>query len=286
MNVNLLKLGDPDFPKILTQISGPPGQIYYAGNHPKNWLDMPRVAVVGSRKLTAYGKEVTSRFAAQLAESGVVIVSGLAYGIDITAHQAALSAGGITVAILPSSLDNVYPAAHANIARQIIMRGTLITEYRSGTPTYPANFIARNRLVSGLADILLITEAALKSGSLHTARFALDQGKTVMVVPGNITSPLSEGCNNLIKSGAIPVTSVDDIFFALGLKQASAKQNKPFSGSQKERRVYELIRDGVANQEELALAAKIDSQSLSSALTALEISGYVRPSGGGNWQAA
>ncbi len=282
MKVNTLKLIDPNFPKILSQIPSPPEQIYWVGRDPEQWLDKPKVAIVGSRKLTAYGKAVTARLASELAQRGVVIISGLAYGIDITAHLATLSVGGTTVSVLPSGLDQIYPPAHANIARKIVQQGTLISEYLSETITFKTNFIARNRLVSGLSDVLLITEAAVNSGSLHTARFALEQGKTVMAVPGNITSPTSEGCNNLVKSGALPVTDINDILFALKLNPAK-QAPKTLAGDKQEQLIYKLIQNGVNDQEELAVSSKMGIPAVSSALTMLEISGYIRPAGGGSW---
>jgi DNA processing protein len=283
MDVNILKLNHPGFPECLSVISSPPSQIYWAGNNPEQWLLKPKVAIVGSRKATAYGRGVTAKLTQELVQAGVVIISGLAYGIDVAAHQAALAANGVTVAVLPTGLDQIYPAAHANIGRQILLHGTLITEYQQASPGFKANFIARNRLVSGLADVLLITEAAVNSGSLHTARFALEQGKTVMAVPGNINSPTSEGCNNLIKSGAVPVTSVEDIFFALKINPQAAKSKRAFSGSKHEQLVFEFIREGISAQEDIATAARLDGPALASALTMLELSGYIRPAGSGNW---
>jgi DNA processing protein len=282
-DVNTLTFSDDGFPSILRPIATPPERIYWRGQSPKNWLSRPKVAVVGSRKMTAYGHHITEKLVTELSRRGVIIISGLAYGIDVTAHKAALAARGATVAVLPSGLDSVYPAAHFHIARQIAETGTLITEYAQGTPTYPANFIARNRLISGLCDVLLITEAALKSGSLHTARFALEQGKTVMAVPGNINNPSSEGSNNLIKSGAVPVTSADDIFFALKIKPAKDRNEMSFSGQPHEEMIFQLIREGVCAQEELAVAAELEGPLLSSTLTMLEISGHIRPAGGGKW---
>jgi DNA processing protein len=285
MNVNTLKLGAGDFPQCLSQIPSPPKSIYWVGQSPKLWLEMPKVAIVGSRRVTPYGKMVTTKLASDLAKAGVVIISGLAYGVDITAHQATLVSGGRTVAVLPAGLDNIYPAAHANLASQITESGCLITEYPSKTVTYPGNFIARNRLISGLADVVLITEAALKSGSLHTARFALEQGKTVMAVPGNITSPSSEGCNNLIRSGAVPVTSSDDVLFALGISRPEKKKVK-INASAEERLVFGFIQEGITAQEEIARAAKLEGQELASVLTMLELAGHIRPAGGGDWTAA
>ncbi len=283
ISVNMLTLGERDYPNILHQVTPIPSRIYWSGLDPGKWLNRPKVAIVGSRKMTPYGKAVTEKLAHELSIKGVVIISGLAYGIDITSHQAALAARGVTVAVLPTGLDTIYPPAHHHIARTISERGTLLSEYPVGTPTYPANFIARNRIISGLCDVLVITEAAIKSGSLHTARFALEQGKTVMAVPGNVNSPSSEGCNNLIKSGAIPVTSVDDIFFALKINPDEKTKRVRFSGTEREKAVIELIKEGVTAQEELAVAAKMDGPALSSVLTMLEISGHIRPAGSGNW---
>ncbi|HET7827252.1 MAG TPA: DNA-processing protein DprA [Candidatus Saccharimonadales bacterium] len=282
MTVNMLKLTDSEYPAALRTLSQPPEQIYWTGAAPTTWLSQPKVAVVGSRKITPYGRAVTSKIAGQLAQADVVIISGLAFGVDITAHQAALAAGGITVAVLPAGLDYIYPVAHSHIAQQITRKGTLITEYSEGAIGFKSNFIARNRIVSGLCDVLLITEAAVNSGSLHTARFALEQGKTVMAVPGNITSPISEGTNNLIKSGAIPVTSADDIFFAMGLSPQIVKQRN-FKGTASEQAVLSYIKDGVTGQDELATVSALDSRVLASTLTMLELEGLIRPAGGGNW---
>lgn len=284
MDVNILTLNQPGYPEILAKIYSPPRQLYWSGINPGHWLEMPRVAIVGSRKATPYGRSVTTKLAEELAAAGVVIISGLAYGIDITAHQAALAAGGLSVAVLPSGLDSIYPAAHAGIAYKITGQGTLITEYAAGSESFKSNFIARNRLVSGLADVLLITEAAVNSGSLHTARFALEQGKTVMAVPGNINNFTSQGCNNLIKSGALPITDASDIFFALGLNTQTQKY-KYFRGSAQEQQVLDFIKQGVNSQEELAAAAQLDSPILASSLTMLELSGHIKPAGGGNWLA-
>lgn len=286
MKVNSLKRDDPDFPDILRQIPSPPKELFWIGTHPGEFLGSPRVAIVGSRKVTAYGRVVTQQLTGELARAGVVIVSGLALGVDSIAHQAALDSGGLTVAVLGTSLDQIYPTSHLNLARQIASSGgCLISEYPPGTAAFPSNFIARNRLISGLADVLLITEAAKNSGTMHTAGFALEQGRTVMAVPGNISSPGSEGCNNLIKAGATPVTSADDVFFALGLDPSAPKQTKIFRGSNNEQMIFDLIRGGIADQEELVVAARLDGPALSAALTMLEINGYIRAEGG-NWTIA
>lgn len=286
-NVNTLMLGGSGYPDVLSHIPAPPKQIYYIGQPPASWLNRPRVAVVGSRKVSIYGEAVTRRLAGQLASYGVVIISGLAYGVDAVAHRAALDAGGITAAVLAGGLNTVHPAQHLGLARQIISSGgTLLSEYEPGRPSLRQNFIARNRIVSGLADVLLITEASISSGTMHTAKFALEQGKTVMAVPGNITSPGSEGTNNLIKSGALPATEVGDVLFSLKLNQPKKVQLAPFKGSSREAAVLELITGGITNQEELIQASHLDSSEFSSVLTMLEISGYVRPLGSGMWDLA
>jgi DNA processing protein len=284
MLVNSLKPNDPSFPEVLKHISKPPKQLFWTGNNPVNWLDLPKVSIVGSRKISPYGKLVTNRLSTELSNAGIVIISGLAFGVDAEAHNAAINAGGLTVAVLPTSLDNVQPASNQHLARKILETGgTLITEYSSSSPITKANFIERNRIVSGLCDALLITEAAVNSGSLHTARFALEQGKTVMAVPGNITSPTSEGCNNLIKSGAIPVTNAEDIFFALNINPAKQKESRIFRGSPDEEKILALIKDGVQVQEDLALATNLDGAAIGSVLTMLEINGHIRSLGAGQW---
>jgi DNA processing protein len=282
--VNSLKPNDPSFPEVLKHISNPPKLLFWTGNNPVNWLDLPKVSIVGSRKISPYGKQVTNKLSSELSSAGLVIISGLAFGVDAEAHNAAINAGGLTVAVLPTSLDNVQPASNQHIARKILETGgTLITEYSANSPITKANFIERNRIVSGLCDALLITEAAVNSGSLHTARFALDQGKTVMAVPGNITNPTSEGCNNLIKSGAIPVTNAEDVFFALKIKPAKQKESRVFRGSQDEEKILALIKEGVQVQEDLALATNLDGASIGSVLTMLEINGHIRSLGAGKW---
>ena len=286
MKVNTLTLNGPGYPAILKDIHQPPKQLFYVGAPPAQWLGRPKVAVVGSRKMTSYGKAVTESLVSDLARAGIVIVSGLAYGIDATAHRAALYAGGLTVAVLGTSVTDISPSGHIGLAQEIINHGgTILSEYAAGSPAFAGNFVIRNRIVSGLCDILLVTEAALKSGSLHTARFALEQGKTVMTVPGNITGPSSEGCNNLIKSGAIPVTEAEDIFFALNIRPGKQKLTLEFRGSSDEEQILQLIREGLAGQEELALAAGLDGPRIASTLTSLELRGHIRPAGSGNWLA-
>jgi DNA processing protein len=285
--VKTLKLNDPYYPEILKHIPDPPKQLFIAGQEPSNWLNKPRVAIVGSRKASGYGRQITEQLAQELAQVGVIVISGLAIGIDSIAHRATLAAGGQTIAVLPTALDNIYPPSHYNLAQDILRQeGALISEYPSGSTPFRVNFIARNRIVSGLADVLLITEAAINSGTMHTARFALEQGKTVMAIPGNITSPGSEGCNNLIKSGAIPVTEVGDIFFALRINPKTALKADRFKGDPDQQALLKLIAEGICGHQELALASELDIASLNSCLTMLEIAGAIRSLGAGHWALA
>jgi DNA processing protein len=285
MNVNIHKLDGKNLPACLLTIHSPPGQIYWAGSPIDDWLASPKLAVVGSRKMSVYGKQVTESLATAATRAGIILVSGLAYGVDTAAHTAALVAGGTGVAVLPTSLDNIYPSSNRRLAEKISAKGTLISEYSPNDPIRQVNFVARNRIISGLSDAVLITEAAVKSGSLATANFALEQGKTVMAVPGNINQPGSEGCNNLIKSGAVPVTSPEDIFMAMGIRP---KKIKPavFKGTPEEETLYRLIVRGICAQDSLAQASQLGGPELATALTGLEIGGFIRPAGAGNWTAS
>ncbi len=282
MRVNRLKQDSPDYPQLLARLHFPPKQLFWTGTHPNALTSQPRVAIVGSRKVTPYGRQVTYQLAGELAEMGIVIISGLALGVDSIAHQAAIDVDGLSIAVLPTSLENIYPASHLQLAKQIVETGgCLMSEYPAGANTFPSNFIARNRIISGLADVLLVTEAARNSGTMHTVGFALEQGKTVMTVPGNINSPMSEGCNNLIKNGATPVTSIDDVLHELKIK-SKAKPRRVFKGTDKEQMLYELIKQGARSHDELAIATQLDGPELSASLTMLEINGYIH-SAAGNW---
>lgn len=286
MKVNRHKLNHTELPELLKLMADPPKQIYVLGQSLDNIMAMPRVAIVGSRKPSAYGREVAYRLAKELASSGVVIISGLAFGIDSIAHKAALEAGGVTVAVLPSSIDHIYPASHRGLAQQIIENGgALVSEYEKGEPIMKHNFIGRNRIISGLSDAVLIPQAAVNSGSLHTANFALEQGRTVLAVPGPINDPFSEGTNNLIKSGAQVTTTVNDVLAILNLP---TQQNikKIIKGSENEKLLYGLIFSGINSQEELINKSGLKSSEFNMALTGLEISGHIRAQGGGNWACA
>lgn len=282
----MLKLNKSEIPIKLQNISSPPKQLFVEGNL-ANLLNKPMVAVVGSRKVSSYGRGVTERLVSQLAGQGIVIVSGLAFGVDSIAHKATLEAGGQTIAVLPSPLDKIYPAAHHNLAKDIVKQGgALVSDYPSDSEIFRGNFVARNRLIAGLADGTLITEAALKSGSLHTARYAIEAGREVMAVPGNINSVTSEGTNNLIKAGAAPITSVDDILFCLKLQPATQESAKPKAANQQEQSIIDLIADGVQDGNDLQQQSNLSAEEFNQALTMLEIAGKIRGLGANQWTLA
>lgn len=247
-------------------------------------LSRPSITVVGSRKVSSYGNAVTTSLVTDLARAGVAIVSGLALGVDAVAHRAALAANGRTIAVLPCGLDQIYPASHRSLAQQILGQGgALVSEYPAGSPVYKHNFIARNRIACGLTDALLITEAAAKSGTLHTAQFALEQGKDVMAVPGNITSPTSVGTNNLIKSGAIPVTDMQDVLLVLGLNPMAQNREVPHSDNPHEQTLLNLLSSGINDGAELLQGSQLEVTVFNQVLTMLEIRGQIRPLGNNRW---
>jgi len=281
LNVNKLTL--EVMPGPLAQIASPPKQLFIAGADLAEIMTRPRVAIVGSRKVSPYGREVTLRLARELAERGIVIISGLALGVDGLAHQAALEAGGTTVAVLPSPLEDIYPSSHRQLAKQIIDHGgALVSEYDDSYAYNRTVFIARNRLISGLAQAVLITEAAELSGSLHTARFALEQGRDVLAVPGSIYSETSRGTNNLIKMGATPVTSYLDVLHALKLEDTTAAQ-KVHGANEAEQTILDLILSGTRDGEELLQASQLDVAECNQTLTMLEITGKIRSLGANQW---
>lgn len=281
----MLTLTENTIPPLLQAIPNPPKLLYVKGDNLDEMLARPRVAIVGSRKVTSYGKQVTEQLAGELARKGVVIVSGLALGVDGIAHQAALDAGGLTMAVLPTSVNEIYPPSHHDLARKILDKGgVFISEYPDGTPGYRPNYVARNRIVSGISDAVLITEAAHKSGTLHTARLAKEQGKPIFAVPGNITSQQSSGANQLIKDGAQLVTSSDDILKALGMATSGAKQKtKPTSQDPNEQIILDLLYEGTSDGHELQAKSGLSVQVFNQTLTMLEIAGDIKPLGSNHW---
>ncbi|MGB4956959.1 MAG: DNA-processing protein DprA [Candidatus Saccharimonas sp.] len=282
MKINCISPQDNKYTSLLSNIVKPPKSLYYIGILPDERL--PTVAIVGSRKPTKYGNEVTERFARELAQRGVVIISGLAIGVDGIAHTAALEAKGLTLAVLGNGLPDIYPSTHAELAKRIVDQGgAIVTEYEEGRPVMSHQFLERNRIVSGLADAILITEAAARSGTLNTAAHALEQGKEVFVVPGNITSPMSVGCNQLLKQGARVATSVDDILEVIAPNLLSAQQSLALGNTPLETSVLEQLKSGVRDGDEIQTILGCTATDLSVALTMLELAGTIRALGGNQW---
>lgn len=271
-------------PKVLIGIPSPPRQIYASHENLNFLLKRPRIAIVGSRRVTPYGKEVTQQLARQLAEQGITVISGLAFGVDSLAHQSTLDAGGGTIAVLPSGLDTIMPATHTPLAKKIAVQGgALISEYEPGAPALTQNYIARNRLIAGLSQAVLITEATKDSGSLHTANFATQQGKPVLVVPGNITSPASAGTNQLLREGAVAITSYLDVLQALKLEPHERDATTIQGANEAEQAILELLLSGINEGDSLLQQSDLDIARFSQTLTALELDGKIRSLGGNRW---
>ena len=280
MKINNISASDKEFPSVLQTIPHPPAQLFYCGKLPDS--ARKSVAIVGTRKPTRYGTEVTSRLAERLAERGVIIVSGLALGVDALAHQGALKAGGITVAVLAGGVDDPSPRTNAPLAERILEQGgALISEYPPGTVPYRDQFLARNRLVSGLADTVIVTEASLRSGTANTVSHALAQGKDVYAVPGPITSPMSAGTNHLIAQGAQPITSIEE--FVEQIAPQGAVQTEMFAYDELEQVIIGLLKSGIRDGDELQQKSQLDAGQFAQTMTMLEIRGAIKPLGANQW---
>lgn len=281
MKINSVSISDPCFHGKLEPIPSPPTALFSIGNVEAN---APAVAIVGTRKPTAYGKAVTLELAEKLAKRGVTIVSGLALGIDGIAHQGALNVGGRTIAVLANGLDTIYPASHRNLALDIVAKnGGLLSEYEPGMPPLQFQFLERNRLVSALSDAVIVTEASAQSGTMNTVMHALSQGKDVYAVPGNITSKSSAGCNKLIEQGATPIVTIDafvDMFIPVNDK---TQQALLLAETPEEQTVIDLMQGGVSDSDELQKRSNLDPVIFSTTLTMLELRGVVRPTGANHW---
>jgi DNA processing protein len=289
MKINKISPTTSVFTERLSLIDDAPERLYYVGTLPET--PVPVVAIVGTRKPTKYGTEVTQRIAYDLAKKGVVIVSGLALGVDALAHRAALEAGGVTVGVVINELPDISPRTNVPLAKQMIAQGgAVVSEWGVGDGAFftKASFLRRNRLVSGLSDAIIITEAAAQSGTLNTAAHALAQGREVFVVPGNITSPLSEGCNNLLKQGATPITEARDVLeviapHLLPSHKNGAQTNLLFGDTPAETAILQLIATGVRDGEQLQQQSRLSAADFSTALTMLEINGLVKALGANQW---
>ncbi|QEK13625.1 DNA-protecting protein DprA [Crassaminicella thermophila] len=273
-NIDILDREDKEYPENLKHIYDPPFILFKKGNILSR--DMNAIAIVGARKASAYGKYVAYKFASDLAKKGITVVSGMAYGIDTMAHKGALENGGRTIAILGCGLDICYPKSNHNLMKEIEKNGAILSEYGVGTKPLPINFPARNRIISGISKGVIVIEANINSGSLITAEFALDQGREVFAVPGNINSSLSMGTNKLIQDGAKLVTDIDDVLEELNMKVDEDNNKELIQLSDTESEVYKAI---LANQpihiELLFKELRWNISNISSIITILQLKGLV-----------
>lgn len=283
--INQIPPLEAKYTEVLGTIAVMPKMLYYYGKIPQKRTKT--VAIVGSRHNTRYGEEVAYRLGYTLAKHGVIVISGLAYGIDSIGHQAALDAGGTTIAVLGTPINEIYPRNHRKLATEIIETGgAIISEYAPGTKVYPkTSFLERNRIISGLSDIVVVVEAAERSGSLNTATHALEQGKEVFAVPGNITSPYSQGCNKLIRQGAFPYTEPDDILRELFPEEFLARKKKCHlkGDTDVETLILNSLASGLRSGEEIMVSTKLPPEVFNQSVTLLEIKGRIRALGANAW---
>jgi DNA processing protein len=266
------------FPSRLAAIHDPPPGLFLRGSAEPELLERPAVAIVGARSCSDYGAHVARRLARELASAGVVVVSGLARGVDGYAHRGALDGGGETVAVLGCGVDRDYPRAHASLAGQIASTGLVLSEYPPGVAPAPWRFPARNRIVAGLAAATVVVEARERSGALITADLALEQGRDVLAVPGEITSALSEGTNSLLRLGAAPVTRVEDVLEAIGIEPQETPAPPPPGGPAGI--ALSALEGGAGTADEIVRATGLSSAEVAAALTELELAGLVIASSG------
>ncbi len=278
--IKWLTIFDDNYPTLLKQIYDPPFVLYYKGS--LDCLTKKCIAVVGTRKITGYGKVITEQFTKDLSNAGLTIVSGLARGVDSCAHWAALRNESLTAAVLGGGLNKIFPPENERLALEIASAGgVVLSEFPPDYPSMPGNFPARNRIISGLSLGVLVTEAAEDSGSLITVRLAIEQGREVFAIPGPITSSLSFGPIELIKTGAIPVVSAEEILENLGINKATSL--KVISGdlSEEEKKIMEVLENESLHIDEIGRILNFDSAKISGLLLKMEITGLVQNLGSG-----
>lgn len=276
-NVSLLTWESSEYPAYLKEIPNAPPVLYLSGKLDE--LDQWAVAIVGTRRATAYGKQVTRDLVAGLVQQNITIVSGLARGIDAVAHNTAVELGGRTIGVLGSGVDSIYPAEHRHLAHQIAHgQGAIISEYGLGVQPEAKNFPPRNRIISGLSLGVIVIEAGERSGALITSNFALEQGREVFAVPGSIKSPVSRGPNRLIQQGAKLVTSVEDVLEELNLSVAVAQTavQMALPDSQEEMHLYQQLQAEPIHIDDLCRLTGMPANIVSSTLTLMELKGMVQ----------
>lgn len=284
-NIRVMTWSDADYPARLREIAQPPPVLYLRGEIKEE--DTWAVAIVGTRRVTSYGRQVTEEIASFLARNGVTVVSGLARGVDGIAHQAALNAGGRTLAILGSGVDRIYPPEHRALAEQMIESGAVVSDYSPGTPPESSNFPPRNRIISGLSMATIVIEAGETSGALITARFAVDQGREVFALPGNIFAPQSKGPNRLIQQGAHPLLKPQDILDALDLTRVTEHRTarRALPTDLTEAQLLNVLGQEPLHVDEIRSQIGLPVEKVSSTLVMMELKGMVRHVGGMNYVA-
>ena len=279
---------DPDYPALLLQIPDPPPLLYIHGD--PGLLGEPQLAMVGSRNPSASGQQTATDFARHLSAAGLIITSGLALGIDAASHRGALDTDSPTIAVMGTGLDRVYPARHRDLAREIAAHGTLVSEFPVGTPPRAENFPRRNRIISGLSLGTLVVEAALRSGSLISARYTLEQGREVFAIPGSIHNPLARGCHHLLRQGAKLVETAQDVIDELGAlagacRPATAGNDttaaQPPELGPEYSQLIDCIDYEATSVDLLVERTGLTPAEVSSMLLQLEMSGYIASSPGG-----
>jgi DNA processing protein len=283
--IQVLTWDDEAYPRRLKEIDQPPPVLYLRGNllPEDEWA----VAIVGTRRVTAYGRQVAEELATVLARNGVTVVSGLARGVDSIAHLAALNAGGRTIAVMGTGVDQIYPPENQRLAEKMLQQGALVSDYAVGTPPVGTNFPPRNRLISGLTLAVVVVEAGLTSGALITASFAAEQGRDVFAIPGNITAPQSQGTNRLILDGAAPLLNPQQVLEALNLtmltEHRAARRVLPTDPVEKQ--VYQVLGAEPLHVDEIRMRTDMPIEQVSATLALMELKGMVRQVGGMNYVA-
>ena len=283
--IHVLTWNDPEYPNRLREINQPPPVLYTRGA--MSFEDEWAVSIVGTRRLTAYGRRVTEELAGFLARNGITIVSGMARGIDTVAHHAALENGGRTIAVLGCGVDTIYPPENRQLAQEIMQSGCLMSDYAPGTPPDSRNFPPRNRIIAGLGLATVVVEAGKRSGALITSTFAVEQGREVFAVPGQIYAPQSKGTNALIQQGAQPYLSKEELLELLNIEMIDEQKSvrTDFQIEPFEREILKLIANEPLHIDEICVQSRQNIDKISATLVMMELKGLVQQDGNMNYQA-
>src|SRR5688572_14701305 len=281
--IKILTWEDETYPQRLKEIEQPPPVLYIRGDYLPD--DLFGVAIVGTRRVTPYGRQITEELATYLAGHRITVISGLARGVDALAHQTVLKAGGRTIGVLGSGVDKIYPPEHRALAEKMMGSGAILSDYAPGTPPDASNFPPRNRIISGLSLAVVVIEAGETSGALITAEFAAEQGREIFAVPGSILAPQSKGTNKLIQNGALPLLSVNDLMQALDLTRMGEQKaaRKVIPSDETEARLLNVLSEEPLHVDEIRNQTELPIEKVSATLALMELKGMVRQVGGMNY---